>query len=265
MRWDELTGDAFSRAVADSGGVCLLPLGCLEHHAHHLPLATDMVVARELCERAARIEPAVVFPDFVYGQILEGRHMPGAFGIEVDLILLLLEATCREIARNGLTKILLVNGHGGNHHLLWTFVQSLLDRRRDFQVFLVEPQPSEAERTAIAAQWESRVDGHAGERETSLMLATRPDLVHTDRIGPDHEGHSQHRYSDLGAVGARTAIWFYADHPTHFCGEPGTATAQKGERVLDAESRAIARAIAAIRHDQVIGPAQQQFFDSAHL
>jgi len=62
MRWDELTSDLFPEAVQQAEGVCLLPLSCIERHAHHLPLATDMFIGREVCNRAARLEPAIVFP-----------------------------------------------------------------------------------------------------------------------------------------------------------------------------------------------------------
>ena len=57
MRWEELTGDAFPQAVAQAQEVCLLPLSCLERHGHHLPLGTDLFIARELCRRAAEIDP----------------------------------------------------------------------------------------------------------------------------------------------------------------------------------------------------------------
>src|SRR5215813_14856065 len=107
MRWEELTGDEFPGAVASAEGVCLLPLSCIERHAHHLPLATDMYIARDLCRRAAEIEPAVIFPDFIFTQILEAQHVPGTIAVEADLFLRMLDNICREIARNGLTKIIL--------------------------------------------------------------------------------------------------------------------------------------------------------------
>ena len=62
MRWEELTGDQFPKAVEAAQGVCLLPLSVIERHAHHLPLGTDMYIGRELCRRATELEPAVIFP-----------------------------------------------------------------------------------------------------------------------------------------------------------------------------------------------------------
>jgi creatinine amidohydrolase len=135
MRWDELTDDRFAEAVQEAEGVCLLPLSCIERHGHHLPLATDMFIGREVCHRAAALEPAIVFPDFIFTQILEARHYPGCIGIEPDLTIRLLESTCREIARNGLKKIVIVNAHGGNDHLIHYFAQIQLASPRDNDVF----------------------------------------------------------------------------------------------------------------------------------
>ena len=84
MRWEELTGDQFSEAVATVQGVCLLPLSVIERHAHHLPLGTDMYIGRELCRRAAELEPAIIFPDFIFTQILEAQHVIGTIAIEAE-------------------------------------------------------------------------------------------------------------------------------------------------------------------------------------
>jgi creatinine amidohydrolase len=133
MRWDELTGDFFSEAVQKAEGVCLLPLSCIERHGHHMPLGTDMFIGREVCNRTAALEPAIVFPDFIFTQILEARQYPGCIGIEPDLTIRLLESACREIARNGLKKIVIVNAHGGNDNLIHYFAQIQLASPRDYQ------------------------------------------------------------------------------------------------------------------------------------
>jgi creatinine amidohydrolase len=263
MRWEELTGDEFAQAVETCAGVCLLPLACLEHHAHHLPLGTDAFIAREVCRRAALLEPAVVFPDFLFTQILEARHMPGAVAIEPDLALRLLESACREISRNGLKKIVLVNGHGGNTHMLRFFTQMQLAARRDYVVYFVEPRLASDDEAAIAAQWETTVDGHAGESETSQMLAIRPDLVQMERLQDDGEGQRRGGLRALREASALVGAWFYAEHPTHYCGDGRPATAEKGERVLAAQASALARAVRAIKADEEARRLQGEFFDAA--
>jgi creatinine amidohydrolase len=260
MRWEELTSDQFPQAVETAQGVCLLPLSVIERHAHHLPMGTDMLIGRELCRRAAALEPAVVFPDFYLTQILEARHCPGTIAIEADLMMRLLDNVCREIARNGLHKIVLVSAHGGDHHLIHFFAQAQLASPRDYVVYVPEPAVDAEDEAALKDVWETTVDGHAGEHETSEILAIRPDLVHTDQLHGDGEGMPLNRLKPLTDTGVYTGIWWYADHPTHYRGDGTPATAEKGDLLLSARARALARAIRAIKEDQVTKRLQDEFF-----
>jgi creatinine amidohydrolase len=263
MNWQELTGDQFPQAVAAAQGVCLLPLSCIERHGHHLPTGTDMFIARELCQRAAAIEPAIVFPDFIFTQILEARHRPGTIAIEPDLILRLLDNVCREIARNGLRKIVIVNAHGGNDYLVHFFTQIQLASTRDYVVYIAEPPLSPEDEAAVKAQWATTVDGHAGENETSAIMAIRPDLVHADQLPTDGEGLPLDRLKALRDLGVSMGIWWYADHPTHYRGDGRPATVEKGDRLLDARARALVKAIRAIKQDTETPRLQNEFFAAA--
>lgn len=265
MHWEELTGDQFSQAVSTAQGVCLLPLSCIERHAHHLPLGTDMYIGRDLCRRAAALEPAVIFPDFIFTQILEAQHCPGTIAIEADLIVRLLDNVCREIARNGLSKIVLVNAHGGNGSLIHFFTQIQLASPRDYVVYVAEPQLAPEDDIAIKSQWQSPVDGHAGESETSAIMAIRPDLVRSDQLHSDGEGLPLNRLQILRDAGIGTGIWWYADHPTHYRGDGSPATKNKGDRFLDARAGALARAIGIIKADQETKRLQDEFFAASNI
>jgi creatinine amidohydrolase len=260
MHWEELTSDDFPQAAADAGGVCLLPLSVIERHAHHLPLGTDMYIARDLCRRAAALEPAIIFPDFIFTQIFEAQHAAGTIAIDPDLIIRLLESVFREIARNGLKKIVIVNGHGGNNNLIHYLTQLQLATPRDYVLYVAEPPLSADDEAAIGAQWESSYDGHAGEQETSAILIIRPDLVHMDRVQADGEGAAQGRLKALRDLGVDTGIWWYADHPTHYSGEASSATAEKGDRWMAARARALANAVRAIKADSEAKRLQDEFF-----
>ncbi len=260
MRWEELTGDQFPEAVQKSEGVCLLPLSCIERHGHHLPLGTDLFIGRELCQRAAQLETAVVFPDFIFTQIFEARHVPGTVGIEPELIIRLLEATCREIARNGFKKIVIVNAHGGNEHLIYYFAQIQLASRRDYVVYV--PKPSyQGEESSTAAQWETVIDDHAGERETSMILAVRPELVDMDSLPTDGEGMPLGRLKSLRDQDTYVGIWWYADNPTHYCGDGRPASAKKGETWFADRANTLAKAIRTIKADEDSKRLQDEFFD----
>lgn len=263
MFWEELTGDAFPQAVETAQSVCLVPLSCIERHGPHLPLGTDMIIGREICQRAAAMEPAIIFPNLVFTQILEARHHPGTIALEPDLILRLLDNVCQEVARNGLTKIVLVNAHGGNYHLIRYFAQSQFASRHDYVVYVMEPGFLPEDRATIKAQWESAYDGHAGESETSQILAMRPELAKLERVPVGPEGMPLERLKPLRDAGVYTGIWWYADHPSHYAGDARPATAAKGERELDAHARHLAAAIRAIKQDDVSKRLQDEFFAAA--
>ena len=263
MHWEELTGDQFPQAVTAVQGVCLLPLSVIERHAHHLPLGTDMYIGRELCRRAAELESAIIFPDFILTQIFEAQHVAGTIAIDADLMLRLLDNVCREIARNGLTKIILVNAHGGNGSLIHFFTQIPLASPRDYVVYVAEPPLAPEDQAALKSQWQSAVDGHAGESETSAILAIRPDLVHHDQLHSDGEGMPLERLKTLRDAGINTGIWWYADHPTHYRGDGSPATAEKDERYLAARALALAKAIRIIKDDQETKRLQDEFYAAA--
>jgi len=260
MNWEELSSDDFPQAVTEAQGVCVVPLSVVERHGHHLPTGTDMLIGHELCRRAAALEPVIVFPDLIFTQILEARHAPGAIALDADLIVRLLDNVCREIARNGMKKILLVSAHGGNDHFTHFFAQAQLASTRDYVVYVADPYLPPEEEASLAALWETTVDGHAGEHETSEILAIRPDLVHLDRAPADGEGLPLGRLKALNENGVYTGIWWYGDHPTHYRGDGRPATTEKGNRLLDTYARALARTVAAIKRDEMTPQLQREFY-----
>ena len=136
VRWEEMTSPEFAAAVETTGGICVLTVGAMEKHGSHLPLGNDALVVHEVALRAARREPAVVFPHFYFGQTHETKNQPGSVALPHGLLLGLLDAVCDEIGRNGLRKIIILNGHGGNEHILPSFHRMQLERQRPYQVYL---------------------------------------------------------------------------------------------------------------------------------
>jgi creatinine amidohydrolase len=261
MRWEELTSDRFADAVEEVGGVCLVPLSVVERHGHHMPMGTDTYIGRALVDRAAALEPAIVFPDYIFTQIPEARHLAGTIAIDGDLMVKLLENVCREIARNGLKKIVLVSAHGGNRGLVSLFPMLQLYAPRDHVVYVVETMGPGIPRTEVP--WPREKDGHAGPGETSMILAVRPDLVDMARVPADDEGAALGRLAALREVGATPGIWWYADHPTHYAGDASLANADAGERLLNARAEQVARAVRAIKADTESARLQAEFFAGA--
>jgi creatinine amidohydrolase len=258
-RWDELTASDWPVAQQKAAYTCILPIGILEKHGPHAPLGSDLIHVREWSARATKKEYAVVFPDFFYGQIYEARHQPGTFALPSRVIWDLLDATCEEIGRNGFKKIVIVNGHGGNPQLIRFFIQSQLERRRNYVVYFYDPQidPAFAEKVSKLRKSEPATDGHAGERETSTLLALRPDLVHMDRAGQE-SGVNQKR---LAVPDLYTGIWWYASYPNHYAGDGTKATRELGQLLTDERVENLAQAIRTVKSDSRALELQNEFFD----
>src|SRR3954467_7663048 len=181
VHWEELTGPDFRDAVHQSQATCLLPFGILEKHGPHLPLGTDLLDVRHAALGAAEQEYAVVYPEYYFGQIFEARHEPGTVAYSSHLQLALLQETTDEMGRNGCKKIIIVNGHGGNEHLLPFFAQSQLYKPHDYVVYVY----GHGEMPPGGPPKKTTTDSHAGEGETSNTLIARPDLVHLDRAASE--------------------------------------------------------------------------------
>jgi creatinine amidohydrolase len=166
-RWEELTASDFRQAIQQSKGTCLLPFGILEKHGPHLPLGTDLLNVRYASLQAVSQEYAVVFPEYYFGQIFEAKHEPGTVAYSMELQLRLLQETTDEMARNGCRKIIIVNGHGGNSHLLPFFAQAQLDKPHDYVVYVLD---GERHRSGGPAKKSAGVDYHAGEDETANTM-----------------------------------------------------------------------------------------------
>jgi creatinine amidohydrolase len=260
VHWEELTAPDFVTAVARSSGTAVVPLGIVEKHGPHLPLGTDLFDARELARRAAREEYAIVFPPYYFGQIFEARHQPGTLAYSAPLVLELLQETVDEIARNGISRIILVNGHGGNNALVQYFCQSQLSRRRDYAVYWFQPASDPDAAPAVEKLRRTQMDMHAGEVETSTMLAHRPDLVQLQAAG-SQSGLDQARLGSL--TDAYTPIWWYARFPNHYAGDGRPANAELGEAAIGQRVKQLVAMIRAVKADGKVLELQKRFFDEA--
>lgn len=189
----------------------------------------------------------ILFPDYYFSQIPEARHLAGTISLYGDLMIRLLDNVCREIARNGMKKIVLVNAHGGNLGLTAYYNMLQLYQPRDYVVYLVQPFSFMGQ---VNVSWPREEGGHAGRGETSMMLALRPDLVQMELLNDDGEGETLNRLQHLRDADVQTGIWWYADHPTHYSGNAKYATAEAGEKLLDACAAGIVKAVRAIKADK---------------
>lgn len=257
VKYEELSSPQFVEAVAKSGGIVVIPLGILEKHGAHLPLGTDLLDVRETVLRAVKKEYCVVFPPYYFGQIYEARHQPGTLSYSPELVWNMLRETCDELGRNGFTKIILVNGHGGNNHFLPYFCQARLEKKKDYAVILFQPEEDPEITAKIQRLKKTGFDGHAGEEETSMIMAHRPDLAHKERAG-EQSGEDLKRLDGLPY--AYTGIWWYARFPNHYAGDGREGISEIGNLILDSEAGQLAELIRHLKKDDRILELQNRFF-----
>ena len=256
-KWEELTAADFRAGIQQAKGTCVLPFGILEKHGPHLPLGTDLLDVRYASLHAAEQEYVVVFPEYYFGQIFEAKHEPGTVAYSSDLQLRLLQETTDEMARNGCKKVIIVNGHGGNEHLLPFFAQSQLDHPHDYVVYVLAGGRN---RLGGPAKKSTATDYHAGENETSNMIVSRPDLVHLDRAASESGADQKHISlpDDL-----YTGIWWYGRFPNHYSGDGSVATKALGEWNMKGWIDSIVECIRAVKADDASLKLQNEFYEKS--
>ena len=207
--------------------------------------------------RAAKKEYALVFPEYYFSQIQEAKHQPGTIAYSPKLIWNMLQETCDELARNGIKKIVLVNGHGGNSSFLPFFCLSQLDKPRNYCVVLFQPETTPALAEKIEKLRETKTGGHAGEPETSMMQAARPDLVHKDRAN-EQSGKDLARLKHIPTK--YTGIFWYAQYPNHYAGDGSYAKPELGELLINARADQLAALIKTLKTDETILELQDRFY-----
>ncbi|HEV2194430.1 MAG TPA: creatininase family protein [Candidatus Acidoferrum sp.] len=257
VKWEELTAEDFRAAIQQSKGTCLLPFGILEKHGPHLPLGTDLLNVRYAALHAAEQEFAVVFPEYYFGQIFEAKHEPGTVAYSMELQLKLLQETTDEMARNGCKKVVIVNGHGGNEHLLPYFAQGQMASPKDYIVYVLDGERS---RPGGPAKKSTGIDYHAGENESSNTLYTHPELTHIDRA--KRESGADQKRQNLPEF-LYTGIWWYARFPEHYSGDGSVATKELGEWNVQGWISTIVEAIRAVKADDASLKIQNEFYEKS--
>lgn len=256
MQWEQLTSVDFAKAVKETG-VCIIAFGVIERHADHLPLGTDFLNGHKIASLAAEKEAAVVFPPFYFGQINEARCFPGTVTLKPTLLLEVIFSVLDEIGRNGFKKIILLNAHGGNEHLLPYIAQATLYEQKPYTVYLFQREYNETDAKAWHDLLDTSLHGHACECETSISLANHAELVHMDRVKP-----GTHPLGRLSHVpGAYSGIWWYADYPEHYAGDAGPATAEKGKALRELQVNTLAKFINAVKEDTITPELEKEFFE----
>ena len=235
--WQDLASPEFA-ALDPEATVAVLPVGAIEQHGPHLPVAVDTCLNEAIVRRALELAPAglpaLVLPTTAVGKSNEHVDYPGTLTLSAETLGRVWYEIGASVRRAGLRKLLLFNSHGGQPQVMQIVAREL---RIDHGML------------AVAANWfswglpdglfdavELRHGIHAGAVETAMMLAVRPDLVDMAAaadfvpvtVADDLD------YPRLRALGAAGLGWQTQDlHGEGACGDATRATAEAGRAVID--------------------------------
>jgi len=235
-----LRGPEVDKALT-SASVLVQPLGAIEQHGPHLPLATDLAVAEAVAEAAVpraveRGVAAWLLPPIAYTKSNEHAWNPGTIWMSARTMLSVLEDLGRCVAATPVRKLVFLNGHGGNSALV-AMANRELRLQFGLETFLAHPSMP-ADQGGGSAPSELGMGIHGGAEETSLMLHLRPDLVDMSkavRAVPEHLADNEMvRFGGSVAFG-----WLSNDFGDHgHIGDPTAATAAHGKVLVDGAIRA---------------------------
>jgi creatinine amidohydrolase len=219
MLIDRLTMPEFIAGLAVTRTI-LIPFGATEEHGPHLPLGTDTFQAEDVCRLLAEQRPVFVSPAIPYGVCRSTGDHPGTISLTIETLKALAIDLVRSFYRQGLRNVVLLSGHAGGTHNA-----ALLDAGEFLLRELPELHIAVVAEYVLACQEGKELivtpgDCHAGEIETSRMLATRPQLV---KGGAPAE---QSVFPQFILVRDKQRYW-----QGGVGGDPSKASAEKGRRL----------------------------------
>lgn len=243
LYWKDMT--RVQIGIAAKTATAVVPIGAIEQHGYHLPVSTDNVlieaIAKLSVERASEQIPIVLAPVVPFGFSHHHLIYPGALSLSTDTLLKVMKELVECIVQSGFRKIFILNGHGGNEEIV----------RLTARNAALEHQVTVGAASFWTMAWDSLSDfamrhqfpgiaGHAGQFETSLMLALQEHLVHLEQIKDinrpvkvpaNYKGLLERPRIE------RPSAWQEIDG---FTDNPLTAKREYGEQLLDIIARDVA-------------------------
>ncbi len=212
--------------------LALLPVGSIEQHGSHLPLDTDAFdadyLAKEVAKRCKDPKP-LVLPLIPYGVSYHHEDFSGTISLSPESLSNMVYDVGMSVAKHGIKKLVIINGHGGNTPALQFAAQMI---NRDSSIFTCV-ETGETSDSDIGSLTETSNDVHAGEIETSTTFAIRPEMVRKDKIRKFVPRFSS-RFLDF--TSKRRVEWYARTvkiSKSGVMGDPTKATQQKGEQMWE--------------------------------
>jgi creatinine amidohydrolase len=235
-------------AMPDKENVVLIqPVGAIEQHGPHLPLAVDSAIAQATLGKAFDyLEPAVPaysLPTLYYGKSNEHWHFPGTITLSAQTLMAVLLEVGEGLYRAGFRKWVLMNAHGGQPQVMELVARDLHQRYEDFWVFPLFTWRVPHCAAELLTPQELEFGIHAGDAETSLLLAMLPQQVRFEQAVTEYPANLPVN-SLLSMEGALPFAWVTRDlSQSGVLGDARSATKEKGDRLWDSLAQGWARVI----------------------
>ena len=237
LTWTDL------QELGEKKGIVLMPVGATEPHGPHLTLMCDALhaqyVAKQVAKEAIKEFPIAVTPLLAFGCSNEHSDFPGYLSLTIPTFINVITELVSCLAKHGIEKIIIINGHGGNAAALEAAVSNIRDK-----IGLI----------VGVCHWpwithNIRPVDHGGEMETSLIMHIHPTGVYTDRISsskqlrPQPKSHIRIPMPKLKDI-----------NPEGYIGNPSEASAELGEELVTEATRVILGYLRDIwKSDRIIG------------
>lgn len=213
--------------------VVLLPIGSTEPHANHLPyctdtLTTDIMAARVAAKANEKGAKVLVLPTMPYGVNSNQVPNPYAQSIRPATLMQFVKDVIDTLERQGVRKVVILNGHGGNTTTLGSTLRELFASNRRVFVAMVETSTPYADQLHNIIQTGG---DHSSEEETSVALALFPDRVRMDKAVKARDSELKLNSMKAPYI-AFMRPWNYVSDNTGL-GDPAKATAEKGRKLVN--------------------------------
>lgn len=225
--WDAIS---LREAITD-GTICraIFGVGACENHGRHLPMGTDMYYPTKIGTMvAAVLGDTIIIPTVPYGMSMHYSSIGPCLTLSYETEVAVLREVMESVVNMGIHQIFVMNGHDGNIPAIEMAARLVKHKFKDIHIGVLLSWWN-LSNTPLAKQFEVWGGlGHAGEGETSAMLATRPDLC--DMANARGRVPS-FPYEEQGFI---STIWEFGEL-TEFgaSGDPSKASVEKGERIVE--------------------------------
>ena len=195
--------------------IAIIPVGSIEQHGPHLPISTDSDIVTEIASKLSDRVKGILLPTISYG--ISDEHFPFFnLSIKKSTLSKILEDICESLIKNGISKIIIINGHYGNLDSLRSFERKQKTRRK----------------IEIFSYWKymDREFDHAGNVETSIMLAISKNVdMRKAKKGFQTDGMSKQEISKINKLAQKSfpkvtgnGVW----------GDPTRSSARLGRKII---------------------------------